>query len=299
MYFSHIEDGIIRYVKRNRFALVKHYVILIWGILLSHGLLAQDDQVKINGTVVSGDSLEPVPFVHIIDKIKNLGTSTDEDGRFSLKVPVGDTLLFSAIGYYTHTYIVPDTDQDEIDVIIKLRNRIYQLKPIDIYAYDLEEMFNQMKKKDEVDLKNPKGEPMLPEKERKEVPAINLAPSMAGGARLEGAVTAFANLFNKEFQQRKRLKEIIAEEEARKNYQEYIRLLQENYKDIAQKITRLEQDEFNDFIALYMPSLSFLEYAEEYDIVVKVHKDFQDYRYKFKLEEISLNELLENAQFKK
>ncbi|MCD6333366.1 MAG: carboxypeptidase-like regulatory domain-containing protein, partial [Bacteroidales bacterium] len=55
------------------------------------------------------DSLQPVPYVHIILKNKNLATASDLQGYFSLPAEVNDTLVFRAIGYKLYSMVVKDT----------------------------------------------------------------------------------------------------------------------------------------------------------------------------------------------
>ncbi len=55
------------------------------------------------------DSLETIPYVHIILKNKNLATASDIHGYFNFPAEVNDTVLFSAIGYKIETMVVQDT----------------------------------------------------------------------------------------------------------------------------------------------------------------------------------------------
>ncbi|MCD6346043.1 MAG: hypothetical protein J7L96_01350, partial [Bacteroidales bacterium] len=55
------------------------------------------------------DSLESIPYVHIIMKNKNLATASDIHGYFNFPAEVKDTLLFSAIGFKMKTLVVKDT----------------------------------------------------------------------------------------------------------------------------------------------------------------------------------------------
>lgn len=55
------------------------------------------------------DSLDIVPYVHIILKNKNWATASDIHGYFNFPAEVNDTLLFTAIGYDMITMVVKDT----------------------------------------------------------------------------------------------------------------------------------------------------------------------------------------------
>lgn len=55
------------------------------------------------------DSLDVIPYVHIILKNKNLATASDIHGYFNFPAEVNDTLLFTAIGYQMHEMVIKDT----------------------------------------------------------------------------------------------------------------------------------------------------------------------------------------------
>lgn len=55
--------------------------------------------VTITGTVTDGESGEPLPGANILVKGQASGTITDMDGKYSLSVADGSTLVFSFIGY--------------------------------------------------------------------------------------------------------------------------------------------------------------------------------------------------------
>lgn len=63
---------------------------------------AQDTSFTVSGTVTTGDTREPLPGVSVVYKGSPGGTSTGQDGKFTLKVP--DTqgiLVFTFIGFKT------------------------------------------------------------------------------------------------------------------------------------------------------------------------------------------------------
>ena len=68
------------------------YVLLIFGILMTQ---AQEKEIKGTVTDVSG----ALPGVSIIIKGTTKGTSTDFDGKYTLKASIGDVLTFSYLGY--------------------------------------------------------------------------------------------------------------------------------------------------------------------------------------------------------
>jgi len=64
--------------------------------------------VQLSGNTIT-DSLEAVPYAHIIFLNKNLATASDIHGYFNFPVEENDSILFTAIGFKRFTLIVKDT----------------------------------------------------------------------------------------------------------------------------------------------------------------------------------------------
>ena len=68
-----------------------------------------DDLVQFSGVVVTADSLRPVPFANISVVKTGRGTTSDYWGFFSLVVHKNDLVSFSAVGYKSGLFRIPDT----------------------------------------------------------------------------------------------------------------------------------------------------------------------------------------------
>lgn len=83
--------------------------------LFSLVIKAQDPKVnekkliQFSGIVVTGDSLDPVPFANVVIKGTKKGAVSDYSGFFSFVAEVGDVIEFSALGYKPAIYKVPDS----------------------------------------------------------------------------------------------------------------------------------------------------------------------------------------------
>ncbi len=81
---------------KRRFLLFE--ILLIVGLSFLSPLCASAQQKTISGTVI-GDDKVPIPGASIVIKGTTIGTVTDYDGKFSLKMPVSSkTLIFSFVG---------------------------------------------------------------------------------------------------------------------------------------------------------------------------------------------------------
>ncbi len=83
-------------------------------LLLVQFSFAQSLNVSGKVTDASG---EPIPGVNVVVKGKNIGTATDFDGNYSIRVNQGDILVFSSIGY--KTVEKPVSGSGNIDVVLK------------------------------------------------------------------------------------------------------------------------------------------------------------------------------------
>ena len=81
-------------------------------MLSSTNFALQVQEFTVSGTVVDKDKLSmPGVSVYIKDK-PSKGTTTDNDGKFKLKVVYGDKMIISFIGFKPseHVAIKPQTD---------------------------------------------------------------------------------------------------------------------------------------------------------------------------------------------
>ncbi len=78
--------------------------------------------VQFSGMVLDGstEQLFPVPYTNILVREKGRGTYSDLKGFFSIVVEKGDVIVFSAIGYKTVEYRVPDTLNEDHYSMVQL-----------------------------------------------------------------------------------------------------------------------------------------------------------------------------------
>lgn len=68
------------------------------------------------GKILDEQTKTPIPGVHIYNFSKTKGTAADFNGEFQVKTSLGDTLIFSMIGYQIQEYII---DDQQIEVYLK------------------------------------------------------------------------------------------------------------------------------------------------------------------------------------
>lgn len=81
-----------------------------------------NDLVQFSGMVLDGttDQLLPMPYTNIYIRESGRGTYSDFNGFFSLVAKKGDVVEFSAIGYKTVEFVIPDTIQDKRFSMVQL-----------------------------------------------------------------------------------------------------------------------------------------------------------------------------------
>ncbi|MEZ4985935.1 MAG: carboxypeptidase-like regulatory domain-containing protein [Saprospiraceae bacterium] len=99
-------------------------VLILLAIFSVARLHAQEesDVVQFSGMVLDGTTQElfPVPYVNILVVDKGRGTYSDFNGFFSIVVEKGDVIEFSAVGYKTVQYAIPDTLKDNRYSLVQL-----------------------------------------------------------------------------------------------------------------------------------------------------------------------------------
>lgn len=95
------------------------------------------ENIIIRGAVAEGRKGEPIPYCNIAIVSKALGTMTNQNGRFILKVPktlMNDTLVFSSLGF--ESFILPIASYDGTELAIELSKKTYNLRSVDVIRYD-------------------------------------------------------------------------------------------------------------------------------------------------------------------
>jgi TonB-linked SusC/RagA family outer membrane protein len=110
---------------------MKRGLLLLWSVLLSAGLWAQNGSVS--GKVTSPDG-QSLPGVNVVLKGTSTGSITDSDGNYKLDAIEG-TLVFSFIGY--QILEIPIDNRSTIDV--KMEEDLTTLEQVVVVGYGTQE----------------------------------------------------------------------------------------------------------------------------------------------------------------
>jgi hypothetical protein len=101
-----------------------------------------NDLVQFSGVVVTADSLRPVPFATIAITKTGRGTTSDYWGFFSIVVRKNDLISFSAAGYRTGLFRIPDTlSENRYSLIQVMSSDTLMLTETVIYPWPSKEQF--------------------------------------------------------------------------------------------------------------------------------------------------------------
>lgn len=83
-----------------------------------------DELIQFSGVIFTTDSLQAIPLAHIVVINSMRGTVSDFNGYFSFVARKNDTVEFSAVGFKSDKFIIPDT-------IVNSRYSIIQMMSTD------------------------------------------------------------------------------------------------------------------------------------------------------------------------
>lgn len=138
---------LLKEMKRIIYILVLTFFIPLFSLAQKKAVAWQDgkhDLVQFSGVVVEGDSLRPIPYASVIVQNSYRGTVSDYFGYFSFVAQEGDTIEFSAIGFQSAFFIIPDTlTNNKYSLIQVLRMDTINLSTTDVYPWPTKEQFKK------------------------------------------------------------------------------------------------------------------------------------------------------------
>lgn len=232
---------------------------------------AADTQlIRLSGTVLSSDSLTPVPGVHVLNNKSKIGATTDEKGYFTISMHRSDTILFSAVGYEIYPFALDASSRSTSPLVqIKLTPRTYELEAVDVFAVPTEDQF----KKNFLALDLPEEPKLqLPQiKQPKLTEGVEYMPS--GGVAIVGPFSALHNKFSREAKERKKMQTITSQEYKRKSYEAKFN------KQLVARVTGLKDQDLEEFMKYCKLSESLVLKAEnEYEIAHAITNCYKEYK---------------------
>jgi CarboxypepD_reg-like domain len=118
------------------------FFFFLYAIILP-GSAQEKKLIQLNGKVVN-EMKEPLPFSHILIMNSYRGAITNNNGRYTLVVEVGDTVLFSAAGYKRKYLRMPGTVTKpflQLDVELEIDTLV--IDAVEVYPWKSYEEFKE------------------------------------------------------------------------------------------------------------------------------------------------------------
>ena len=107
---------------------------------------AQPFNNSISGILLDKKTKEPLPNLNIYISNTTWGTTSNSDGTFKISsiFPGSHEIVFSMIGYETHSQICKVTDSSKIFIRIEMVPKVYEFKEVTITAERPEQWFDDL-----------------------------------------------------------------------------------------------------------------------------------------------------------
>ncbi|KAA9340896.1 carboxypeptidase-like regulatory domain-containing protein [Adhaeribacter soli] len=162
----------------------------------------QKPAVTISGRVVADSTLAPLQGVSIVARPSRFGTISQANGAFQLKANPGDTLVFSSVGFENGRYVVTQSPNQVIKVVLKEKSTL--LKEVEVSTRPSAEKINRalrnMKRPPEPDpiKAPPPAKPLIAEK-----PTVEIKP-----AAFSNPASFLYEKYSREGKERQKMEEI-------------------------------------------------------------------------------------------
>ncbi|MEX0965829.1 MAG: carboxypeptidase-like regulatory domain-containing protein [Bacteroidia bacterium] len=221
---------------------------------------------RLSGQVISADSLLPLRDVNILNLNLKTGTTTDQNGYFSLQVSEGDSLVFSIVGYERDTLVAKESEENE-PVKILLKPRLYELRQATFYGVDNPLVFRQ--KFINLDLPDTTSYSPL------QIPGMKkgaVAQDPAGGIAIQGPISLLYNQFSKQYREIKKLGKLQKED------QRAAQITAKYSREYVTRITGLEGERLTAFMAFCDVKDEFVLSASQLEIADRIEECHENFK---------------------
>jgi len=232
--------------------------------------ISDSEIVTINGKVLNDDNDLPLENVNIVNLNKVTGSTTNENGEFSVRASVNDTLFFSYLGFKSIRVRVNNDWLKFGDIKVKMTELGIALeqvvvKPIQLTGYL------------EIDTK------IIPVYDNYRYRISGLSTGYEGGSQQPGAVTKVLsaifnpadflyNVFGKRPKQMRKLRQMKDDDQIRN-------LLQSKYdRETLMAVLQLERIDVDEILNKCSYSEDFIRGASDLQILDAISECYEEYK---------------------
>jgi len=117
--------------------------LILFLIAISPVLVNAQQRTMIAGIVLDPESGKGVAAAHVLNLTDSLATITSPEGAFKIPVQLGDSLVFSSIGYHMRAIIISEKQLLSDFLQINMAARDYQLSEVEVNPLGTKDQFRK------------------------------------------------------------------------------------------------------------------------------------------------------------
>lgn len=249
---------------------MKKILLLLFLLTVVMGYSQDTESDVLKATVVNAQTDVPMGNVHIINLNQVIGTTSNDNGEFSITAAVNDTIFFSYLGFKTQKIRVTNDMFKYGGTKIALTELAYALEEVIVKPYQLTGYL-------EIDVKN------LPVNEAYQYSISGLSKSYEGGNKNPSAVTKvlgailnpadlLRNLFGKQPNQMRKLRKMKEDDQIRD-------LLASKFdRETLTQLLQIEKVDIEDILTNCNYSKSFIMTANDLQILDAISSCYEEFK---------------------
>jgi len=234
-------------------------------ILLTTQFAFGQNRVLMTGIVTNHLTGEPVAAAHVLNLTDSLATITSPEGAFKIPINLGDSLIFSSIGYNHKALIITEKEALSDFIHIKMIQRDYELGEVEVNPFGTKDQFRERFMELEVDdgtveVIGIKG----PSKDRRTIPVTEDADEIKKAKYMLSPASFIYGNLSKDAKARQELHRLERERERhRYNYQKF-------NEEVVHHVTSYEGEKLLEFMDFCNFSEDQIYKYSEYQLTVAI-----------------------------
>lgn len=247
-------------------------VVLLFLLFFSQRLAGQVDSTSIqvfSGKIIDDSLAYALPSVHLWNESTRMGSISNDSGEFSIHASNQDTLVFSAIGYFSHVLVVSSSMNQK--AVVRLKPKTYEINELVVRRFRNYESF----KYQVIHLDLPENQ-IAEVREHLKVSSIAVALEADRERMIKDKLERFGytTILGKGIDRQKAFREKITDLEKREQV-----IHAKFNRELVGDLTQLEGDELTEFIALCDFSDDYLFETDLYTIMEAMYAKLNDFQY--------------------
>jgi hypothetical protein len=248
-------------------------IVLPMLVIFTQRLVGQVDHPGnkvFSGRIVDDSLGYALPYVHLWNESTRMGVISNDSGEFSIHVRIQDTLVFSAIGYFSQVIIVSSSTDQE--AVIRLKPKKYEIGEVVVRRFRNYESFKYQVL--HLDLSEPRTDDL-----RSYIKVTSIAAALEADReraiedKVETGRFGYITPLGGGIDRQKAFNEKIS------NLKKRERVISAKFnREMVGDLTQLEGDELTEFIALCNFSEDYLYETDFYTIMEALYEKFHEYQ---------------------